>query len=98
MDNPKVDLGTLKLGDERKHVFKVTNIGTAPYVVEFAGVTCDCVQWDEKYPKSLAPGASFDLQVGYKAKYEGPFDSGIDFLGNTEPIITQVRFVGTIKE
>jgi hypothetical protein len=97
VDNPKVDLGTLNKGDERRHVFKITNVGTVPYVVDFAGVTCDCVQWNETYPKSLEPGATFELSVGYKAKYDGPFDSGIDFLGNTEPIITQVRFTGTVK-
>jgi Protein of unknown function (DUF1573) len=67
------NFGKIPQGKPVTHVFKVTNISNAPYKLDNVQASCGCTTptWDRE--KTLAPGESMEITVGYNAAAEGPF-------------------------
>jgi hypothetical protein len=65
--------GKIPQGKPVTHVFKVTNISGAPYKLDNVQASCGCTTptWDKE--KTLAPGETMEITVGYNAASEGPF-------------------------
>lgn len=59
------DFGTINQDSENTHVFKFTNTGTEPLIIQSANGSCGCTVPD--YPKEpIAPGSTGEIKVVYK--------------------------------
>jgi hypothetical protein len=70
------DFGRIPQGKPVTHVFKVSNAGTAPLVIENVQASCGCTtpQWSTE---PIPAGRSAEIKVGYNSESEGPFEKTI---------------------
>jgi peptidoglycan-associated lipoprotein len=97
-DEPIIDLGKVKKGEEKDIVFSFTNTGNADLVIEVA-TTCKCT--DLIYPKEpIKPGGKGVLKAKYHTVHEntGEIQKIIDIVANTEPIVVEAKFKANIVE
>ena len=68
-----------------KHVFKFTNTGKEPLIIENAVGSCGCTV--PSYPKEpIAPGKTGEIEVEYSpGKQQGKQDKTVTVTANTEP-------------
>lgn len=60
------DFGDITQGDRVEHVFKFTNSGDTPLVIQNVAVTCGCTA--PNWPKEpIAPGANAEIKVIYNS-------------------------------
>lgn len=73
------DFGRIPQGKPVTHVFKVTNTGSAPLVLEDVQASCGCTtpEWSKE---PIAPGATAEIKVGYNAAAEGSFEKSINII------------------
>ena len=73
------DFGRIPQGKPVTHIFKVTNTGTTPLLLEDVQASCGCTtpEWSKE---PIAPGATAEIKVGYNAATEGPFEKSITIL------------------
>lgn len=73
------DFGRIPQGKPVTHIFKVTNTGPTPLVLEDVQASCGCTtpEWSKE---PIAPGATTEIKVGYNAATEGPFEKSISIL------------------
>lgn len=73
------DFGRIPQGKPVTHIFKVTNTGTTPLVLEDVQASCGCTtpEWSKE---PIAPGATAEIKVGYNSASEGPFEKSISIL------------------
>lgn len=83
-EEPMKDYGDIKYGDVISHVFKFTNTGTEPLVIQNVVTTCSCTS--RKYTEGpIAPGASGEITVTFdsgKQDKEGRQNKVITVLSN----------------
>jgi len=90
-DNRFHDFGIIKEGDIKKHVFGFTNVGGSDLVIDMV-TACECTDllWPET---AIKPGQRGEISVVFKSEgKKGEEEITVDLVGNTEPIVTQVRF------
>ncbi len=97
-DKTSHDFGTIKQGDNVECVFKVTNTGNEPLVIENAHGSCGCTVPD--YPKEpIAPGETKDIKVKFNSAGKKDKQSKtVTITANTDPIqsvLTVNSFVET---
>lgn len=82
------DFGTIKQGDQVECVFKVSNTGNEPLVIENAKGSCGCTVPD--YPKDpIAPGQTRDIKVKFNsAGKANNQQKTVTLTANTEPLQT----------
>ncbi|GAB4249707.1 MAG: hypothetical protein Kow0079_02500 [Vicingaceae bacterium] len=87
----KHDFGTIKQDSKNKFVFKFTNTGKEPLIIENALGSCGCTV--PKYPKEpIKPGESGEIEVEYSpGKQEGLQTKTVTVTANTEPITTVLQ-------
>lgn len=92
------DFGTINQDSENTHVFKFTNTGTEPLIIQSANGSCGCTVPD--YPKEpIAPGATGDIKVVYKpGKQKDAQQKTVTVVANTEPKQTTLRISANVKE
>ena len=85
------DFGTIKQDTENKQIFKFTNTGSEPLIIESATGSCGCTV--PNYPKSpIPPGGTGDIEVVYKpGKQENAQQKTVTVVANTEPKETTLR-------
>jgi len=91
------EFGTIQSGDKVEHVFKFTNTGTAPLVIEGAKSTCGCTV--PKFPReAILPGESGEISVVFNSKNKsGRQRKPINVTANTVPKLTTVYIDGTVE-
>lgn len=61
------DFGTMDEGDRVEHIFKFTNTGTEPLILEMCKGSCGCTV--PQCPKEpIAPGAEGEIKVAFNSK------------------------------
>lgn len=90
--------GNIKAGDVVEHVFKFTNTGTAPLVIENAKSTCGCTV--PQYPReAILPGESGEIAVKFNSKNKhGRQRKPVNITANTWPKLTTVYIDGHIEK
>ncbi len=84
------DFGTINEGDVVEHVFKFTNNGEAPLIIENARASCGCTV--PNYPKEPIPvGGSGEIQVRFDSKGKpGVQSKTVTITANTNPKTTKI--------
>ena len=82
------DFGNIKQDSENTHVFKFTNTGTEPLIIEKAKGSCGCTV--PEYPKEpIPPGATDEIRVVYKpGKQKNKQTKKVTVTANTDPVQT----------
>jgi len=85
------DFGKIKQDSENKYVFKFTNTGKEPMIIETANGSCGCTV--PNYPKApIPPGGTGEIEVVYKpGKQENAQTKTVTVIANTEPKETTLR-------
>jgi hypothetical protein len=92
------DFGTIKQESEHDYVFKFTNTGSNPLIIESANGSCGCTVPD--YPKEpIAPGATGEIKVNYKpGQQKGQQAKTVTIIANTEPRETRLNISAVVEE
>lgn len=94
----KHDFGTINQNTENEHVFKFTNEGDKPLIIETANGSCGCTV--PEFPKEpIAPGASSEIRVMYKpGKQKGLQNKTVTVIANTNPRETRLNISANVQE
>ena len=75
-DKTEYNFGTIEKGGSGKAIFKMTNTGGVPIIINKAEGTCGCT--DITYPKQpILPGKTVDVVVKYEAEEKGTFNKTV---------------------
>ncbi len=91
------DFGNINEGDVITHVFRFTNTGKTPLVIENAVASCGCTVPD--WPrKPIAANAQGEVKVEFNSRGKaGPQQKTITITANTQPRETVLVLVGTVS-
>lgn len=101
-DNDTYDWGTVMDGETVTHVFKFTNTGKEPLVINNAKGSCGCTV--PEWPKEpIAPGKTGEIKVVFDSKGKGAVGGKDDskrvtITANTEPVDTYLTIKGKIDK
>lgn len=76
-----IDYGKILKGSDGERVFKFTNIGNAPLLIEKVASSCGCTV-PEKPESPVMPGESADIKVKYDTKRMGRISKTIYVFSN----------------
>lgn len=90
------DFGDIKQDSENRHVFRFTNTGKEPLLIESATGSCGCTV--PQYPKEpIPPGGTGEIMVEYKpGKQENQQNKTVTVTANTEPKQTTLRIKANV--
>lgn len=85
-DNAEHDFGVINEGDNVEHVFKFTNAGTEPLILENCKGSCGCTV--PQCPKNpIPPGGSGEIKVVFNSKGKKNMQTKrVTITSNTEPM------------
>jgi hypothetical protein len=91
------NFGEIMQDSKNTYVFKFTNTGKEPLVIENASGSCGCTV--PTYPKEpIAPGATGEIEVVYSpGKQQGEQNKTVSITANTEPNVTTLNVSATVK-
>lgn len=92
-----IDYGEINKGDDGTRVFKFTNTGNEPLVIEEVKSTCGCTV-PKKPDGPVAPGASDEIQVKYNTNKVGPIRKTITVYSNADEPIKAIKIKGRVLE
>ena len=83
--------GEIKQDSKNTYVFKFTNTGSQPLIIENATGSCGCTV--PTYPKEpIAPGKTGEIEVVYSpGKQEGEQTKTVSITANTNPVVTMLN-------
>ena len=91
------DFGDITEGESVEHMFKFTNIGQNPLIINHATGSCGCTvpQWPQD---PIAPGESGEIKVKFNSTgKQGEQDKTVTISANTIPNQTKIRIVGGVN-
>ncbi|MEY4926100.1 MAG: hypothetical protein RI894_536, partial [Bacteroidota bacterium] len=93
------DFGDLKKGTKVSHTFEFVNDGKMPLTIDFAAGGCDCTKIDDYSKKAVGPGEKGFLKITFDTteKDLGPTKGDANFMANTDPVVTEVKFTAVVK-
>ena len=97
-DKDSYDFGKITDGDKVTHVFKFTNTGKTPLIIQSATATCGCTT--PEYPKTpIAPGEDGEIKVTFDSLEKvGKQRKVITINSNADPAVSEVYLVGEVLE
>ena len=89
--------GEIMQDSKNTYIFKFTNTGKEPLVIENAAGSCGCTV--PTYPKEpIAPGETGEIEVVYSpGKQQGEQTKTVSITANTEPNVTKLNISATVK-
>jgi hypothetical protein len=96
-DNTVFDFGEVPEGEKVKHIYKFTNEGKNPLIIENAKPSCGCTV--PTFPKEpIAPGATGEIVAEFDSNGRpGEANKTITITANTEPTTTELVLKGKVK-
>jgi hypothetical protein len=97
-DQQTINLGKVKLGEQRTLEYPFTNIGAKDLIIELV-TSCKCTQLD--WPvKPVPPGGQGVITVTYDSTGQrlGELKKTIDVIANTDPIVVEAFFTVEVVE
>lgn len=97
-DEMEYDFGNIKQNTKNEHIFKFTNTGKNPLIIEDARGSCGCTV--PKWPKEpIPPGGTGEIQVVYSpGKQKGQQTKTVTIKANTEPPTTILKIKAFVEE
>ena len=96
-DQSEFDFGTVKEGEVVEHVFKFTNTGNAPLVIQNAVGSCGCTV-PEPPKEPIAPGATSEIKVKFDSRGKvGTNNKTVTITANTNPETTVLTLKGNVN-
>ena len=96
LETSELDYGKIEQGSDPYRVFKFTNTGNAPLVIENAKGSCGCTV--PTYPKEpIGPGESAEIKVRYDTNRIGKFTKTITLTTNETVKTRTVRITGEVS-
>lgn len=91
------NFGKIKQDSENTKIFKFTNSGKEPLIIENAVGSCGCTV--PTYPREpIKPGESADIEVVYKpGKQQGSQNKTVTITANTDPITTVLNITADVE-
>lgn len=92
------DFGKVKDGEKVTHVYKFTNTGKEPLIINSAKGSCGCTV--PEWPKDpVAPGGSGEIKVEFNSKGKtGQQSKTVTIMANTDPNPTQIIIKGMVEK
>lgn len=91
------DFGPLTEGDVVEHVFKFTNTGQFPLIINNITASCGCTTPDWPH-EPIAPGAKSSIKVRFNSRGKsGEQNKTITIFANTEPAMTDLQFKALVN-
>lgn len=92
-----IDLGTVKYGEKRHAVFRLTNKGEAPLLIRDVRPSCGCTNatWD-KHP--VKPGKATEISITFEPNSLGRFVKSVDVFCNIPDQVYQFKLLGQVEE
>ena len=89
--------GKIKQDTQNKYLFKFTNTGTNPLIIENAAGSCGCTV--PNYPKQpIPPGGKGEIEVVYSpGKQQGQQNKTVTVTANTEPTQTILNISAEVE-
>lgn len=97
-ENPEYDFGEVKEGEIVRHVFKFTNTGKVPLLINDAKSTCGCTvpQWPTEL---IEPGDDGEIVVEFNTAGKTGFqEKPVTITANTYPSTTRVYLRGFVND
>jgi hypothetical protein len=93
----EIDYGTIEKGANGVRVFKFTNTGSAPLIINSAKGSCGCTV--PSYAKEpIMPGESSEIKVKYDTKRVGAFTKYVTLTTNaTNETTTRLKIFGKVE-
>ena len=91
------DFGEIMEGDVVEHVFKFSNTGKNPLIINHAQGSCGCTvpEWPRE---PIAPGGSGEIKIKFNSKgKQGEQNKTVTISANTIPNKTTIRIVGGVE-
>jgi hypothetical protein len=91
------DFGSIQQDTKNTKIFKFTNTGSEPLIIEAAKGSCGCTV--PKFPKEpILPGQSGDIEVVYSpGKQQGAQNKTVTITANTDPINTVINITANVE-
>ena len=91
------NFGNIQQDTKNTKIFKFTNTGTEPLIIESAKGSCGCTV--PKFPKEpILPGKTGDIEVVYSpGKQKGAQNKTVTITANTTPIKTVINIMATVE-
>ncbi|HLF32769.1 MAG TPA: DUF1573 domain-containing protein [Cyclobacteriaceae bacterium] len=95
-EHSEFDFGTINEGEIVEHLFRFTNVGTAPLVIKKASASCGCtVPSSPKDP--IQPGESSEIKVRFDSSNKPNQQvKTITIEANTDPVLTKLQIKGFV--
>ena len=92
------DFGKVKEGEKVVHVYKFTNTGKEPLIINSAKGSCGCTV--PEWPKDpVAPGATGEIKVEFNSKGKvGQQSKTVTIMANTDPNPSQIIIKGVVEK
>lgn len=86
------DFGTITEGDTIEHLFKFTNTGAYPLIINNITVSCGCTT--PEWPRDpIEPGEESSVKVRFNSRNkEGEQNKTVTVFANTDPAMTDLQF------
>lgn len=97
-DESSHDFGSVMQDSENKKIFRFTNTGSEPLIIEKAKGSCGCTV--PTYPKEpIPPGGTGEIEVVYRpGKQKNKQTKTVTIEANTEPATTILTITADVKE
>jgi hypothetical protein len=90
------DYGTVQFGGDGVCVFKFTNTGKEPLILQQPQSSCGCTV--PTWPKEpVLPGNSSEIQVTYNTKKAGPINKTVTIRSNAKNSTVVLRITGKVE-
>lgn len=86
------DFGTITEGDTIEHLFKFTNTGAYPLIINNITASCGCTT--PEWPRDpIEPGEESSIKVRFNSRNkEGEQNKTVTVFANTDPAMTDLQF------
>ncbi|MBC8153991.1 MAG: DUF1573 domain-containing protein [Bacteroidetes bacterium] len=86
------NFGTITEGDTVEHVFKFTNTGEFPLIINNVTASCGCTT--PEWPREpIAPGVASSVRVRFNSRNKGGVQNKtVSIYANTNPSVTDLAF------